>query len=1015
MENGEPTSSQNIRYNYRGEHVQETPTHHELDSEELQTWVYPTNIGEPRQYQFAIVKSSLFNNTLVALPTGLGKTLIAATVMLNFFRWTKNAKIVFVAPTKPLVSQQVDACFHIAGIPRSETTLLTGEIAPGLRAEEWQSKRVFFMTPQTLQNDLSNGMADPKSIVLLVIDEAHRSTGEYAYVKVVKFMRRFNQSFRILALTATPGSTIEGVQDIIDNLGISHIEIRTEDSLDLRQYVHKRSIDQILVDPSDEMHEIKDLFTKALKPLTDKLSQQNIYWGRDPMLISTFGLLQKRNEWMRGQARNLPQGVKFMISSIFSILQGLAHAIKLLNFHGIRPFYVNLKTFRDEVDQSGTKKGGSKWKQQVISDPSFRDMMKKLEVWLRRDDFISHPKISHLCDTVLNHFMDHSETSVAAPDVATGTRVIVFSEYRDSAEDIVKILNRHRPLVRASVFVGQANSQRSEGMNQKAQLETIEQFKTGDLNVLVATSIGEEGLDIGQVDLIICYDASASPIRMLQRMGRTGRKRAGNIVMLLMRGKEQENFEKAKDNYIKMQALICEGSRFEFRYDLSRRIVPLDAYRTIQVDKRHVEIPIENTQNPDMPEPRKRGRKPKRPPKKFHMPENVETGFQNASGLGQPGIKSAFAKAHAQIARASPWDIDFTVEVPSLHSVLLSKAEHAEFRRLYKDVPGGIVDTEYVDDINLAAYPRRQRVLQKTFLVGHGTYTKRCVKMLEMVARIGQSGESRYKANRDRDTSNWKTIPCPHLAEDNEDDGSSGKGFQPAFCIAKQCEVLERSYGLPPKRTFSISFDSDKEEEVVIIAPMKKRGRPSKTTAISIGNRIKPGASRVQSTKQAKAAARKHISADFGRTKAKKATSTSKRSRVNDAGEDYGDSCMRSDDLLLSSDGSDCGSDLEDFVVQDDVASSQLRAQDDMTSSLLSIGSSFPRKQDKTNHIVTYDLSSDEPDEELPSLSQALAETDLQSKSRGNPESTKRDGNTKDGKASRRKRTTVWDSDDEYD
>src|SRR5688572_33414307 len=111
-------------------------------------------------------------------------------------------------------------------------------------------------------------------------------------------------------------------------------------------------------------------------------------------------------------------------------------------------------------------------------------------------------------------------------------------------------------------------------MKQKQQIETIEKFKNGVYNVLVATSIGEEGLDIGQVDLIVCYDASSSPIRMLQRMGRTGRKRAGRIVLLLMQGKEEENYARSKDSYTAMQKLICEGSRFNFRHDLSDRIVP---------------------------------------------------------------------------------------------------------------------------------------------------------------------------------------------------------------------------------------------------------------------------------------------------------------------------------------------------------------------------------------------------------------------------------------------------------
>ena len=104
----EPSSTQ-VRSNrqFRTDLPPEPPTHHALDREALNTWVYPMNIGTARDYQYSIVRNGLFNNTLVALPTGLGKTFIAATVMLNFYRWTMDAQIVFMAPTKPLVAQQV--------------------------------------------------------------------------------------------------------------------------------------------------------------------------------------------------------------------------------------------------------------------------------------------------------------------------------------------------------------------------------------------------------------------------------------------------------------------------------------------------------------------------------------------------------------------------------------------------------------------------------------------------------------------------------------------------------------------------------------------------------------------------------------------------------------------------------------------------------------------------------------------------------------------------------------------
>lgn len=68
--------------------------------------------------------------------------------------------------------------------------------------------------------------------------------------------------------------------------------------------------------------------------------------------------------------------------------------------------------------------------------------------------------------------------------------------------------------------------------------QVMRKFKAGGYNTLISTCVGEEGLDIGEVDLIVCFDAHKSPIRLVQRIGRTGRQREGRIVMLVTEGKE---------------------------------------------------------------------------------------------------------------------------------------------------------------------------------------------------------------------------------------------------------------------------------------------------------------------------------------------------------------------------------------------------------------------------------------------------------------------------------------------
>lgn len=659
----------------------EKPTHHKLDQEAMKTWVYPTNLGKPRDYQFNIVQRGLYHNLLVALPTGLGKTFIAATIMLNWFRWTDNAQIVFVAPTKPLVHQQVDACFNIAGIPRSQTTMLTGEVAPAVRAEEWRAKRVFFMTPQTLINDYKLGYADPKRIVLLVVDEAHRATGGYAYVEVVKFLRTFNSSFRVLALTATPGATVEAVQKVIDGLDIARVEIRTEHSLDIREYVHNRNLEIELFDYSDEILMCLELFSKAVKPVQDRLVSQNAYWGKDPTMISVYGLNQARGQWMGSAAGRKADGkIKGMVNMVFTVLMGLAHALTLLKFHGIGPFYQKLKEF-----QNDTTKG--KYALQIKGDEHFKKLMGTVKTWINSPDFVGHPKLAHLETIVLNHFMDAGEgTGRAGGRPPSETRIMIFAHFRDSAEEIGRVLGRHREMVRAKVFVGQASAKGSEGMDQKTQLAAISDFKDGIHNVLVATSVGEEGLDIGEVDLIICYDASASPIRMLQRMGRTGRKRTGNIEVLLMRGKEENDFTKSRDSYEKMQKIIAEGKDFNFHFDKSPRIVP----RGIEpvVDRRIVEIPFENTQA-DPIQPTRKTKNPK-PKKKFHTPDDAQEGFLTAAGkkIGKSAKQTMASNKKVEPAKPKPRLDATTATLPSLESALLTATEDRVLDQTYCQVAG---------------------------------------------------------------------------------------------------------------------------------------------------------------------------------------------------------------------------------------------------------------------------------------------------------------------------------------
>ncbi|KAG8627092.1 hypothetical protein KVT40_004575 [Elsinoe batatas] len=808
----------------------EPPTQHKLNEAALSTWVYPVNLGTVRDYQYNIVQAGMFKNLLVALPTGLGKTFIAATIMLNWFRWTKDAQIIFVAPTKPLVAQQIEACFQTVGIPRSDTAMLTGEVGKTTREDAWKEKRVFFCTPQTVEIDLSTGACDPKRIVLLVIDEAHRATGKYAYVKIVSILRRYNQSFRVLALTATPGKDVQTVQGIIDNLDIAKTEIRSETSMDIRSYVHSRDLETFSFGFSDEQEMIMDLFSKALQSNLDKLKSQNATWMTNPRKISAFGLTQACRQWMASEAgKNASQGLKGMIRNCFQVLASLAHAMTMIKFHGIGPFYRKIIAWRNEMDGTGRSTKAAK---EVRENPNFDKMCNFISGWIKNPDFVGHPKLEHLRSVILNHFLDRGETGL--PSAPSATRVMVFAQYRDSAEEICRVLRRNEPMIRPRVFVGQAHADGSVGMNQKAQLEAINQFKAGKFNTLVATSIGEEGLDIGEVDLIVCYDASASPIRMLQRMGRTGRKRQGNIVLLLMKEKEEADFASSKDNYEKMQGMIEDGKYFQYHDDRSPRILPKGTKPV--VDKRVVEIPTENSQA-DLPIPRKSKARTKKAPKKFHMPDNVITGFVKASRVRGDGSGAEISGSETEAARSKktgkrkslarsksnvslPPPEPEAIPLPFLEDVLLNRMQERELERKYQSVASAkeaAVVQAPMPEKNLAGFQRPCPVVK----VQHSRLTTSVASMLDTMHNTDGGATEYFNEHLD-----MSDIEDPTLAEHLYGDPKVDDFPEPEADLSAENIADEVS-------------DSDTLSAAPIPAP-KKRGRPAKPKTAAAPQRKAP-------------------------------------------------------------------------------------------------------------------------------------------------------------------------------
>lgn len=634
------------------------PTHHDIDYNNLKTYIYPINY-EIRDYQFNIIEKSFYNNMLVALPTGLGKTFIAATVILNYYRWFPQGKIIFMAPTKPLVAQQVKACFDIIGL-RDQFAILLDK-AKKNRQPIWDEKQIFFTTPQVVENDLTAGLINPKLVSLLIIDEAHKSKGNYAYNNVVKFLNRFNNSFRILALTATPSATVEGIKEIIDNLSITKIEIRTENSIDIIKYFKNKRIDKVDMDFQSHplISDYLIYLSNALESLLNLANQRHLTNISNPLSLNSFQLFDVSRRNLAN--RQINDGIKWSNHFLIKTLMFGSNCIKKLKIYGIK----NFANYFIEYHQKNyiNKKSKNKLLNDFFKDENIIKLMSLIQNVKSTD--ISHPKIEILIDYIKNFFKTSTyETS----------KIIIFTEYRESALEIVTTIESLNDKDLAPhIFIGQApesnsgvdmpsspNSKKSssedaklKGMNQKVQKQLIKDFKGSKYNILVATSIGEEGLDIGEVDLIVCYDCTSSPIKNIQRLGRTGRKRDGNILMLFA-DNERKKFDKAMDNYEFIQSYIMKNESDLVQDSPPNRMIPKNIKPSLE--KIFIEPNNDLANEDDNDEiikiataymknsgsqklkskanPKEKNAKSNQKiQKQFFMPDNVETGFQNVSTM----------------------------------------------------------------------------------------------------------------------------------------------------------------------------------------------------------------------------------------------------------------------------------------------------------------------------------------------------------------------------------------------
>ena len=506
------------------------------------------NLLQFREYQKNISNHALSKNTLIILPTALGKTIISLLVSVNTLYNYRSKRILILAPTRPLVNQHWKSFLSYLKFLDEQTALVTGKIPPYARSIIWNRNeiRLVFSTPEVVRNDIREKRLELNNFYLVIFDEAHRAVKDYAYTFIADQYMKHRSFPLILGLTASPGSDKDKIQEICNNLYTEHLEYKTEEDPDVMRYINPINIDWEWFDLPSEYQYVKSILKSMLDEKLDwlisrKIITKNSKWIFKRDLISVGDELRRTLITIPEERRR---------SLYFALMQqsnalSLMYCIELMESQG---FY-SLETFLNRIQEEGGKS------HKMLIDDNRIIEIRRLVEQLDKE----HPKIQHLikilCERFNSQISSKNAHNLGRRESEKGSRVLIFTQYRDTAQHIVELLTKNK--IRASKFVGQSKRQGDPGMKQEEQNAILEKFREAEFNVLVATSIAEEGLDIPEVDLVVFYEPIPSEIRHIQRRGRTGRKNLGSVLILATKDTiDQRYLDVSRKKIQKMKSIL---------------------------------------------------------------------------------------------------------------------------------------------------------------------------------------------------------------------------------------------------------------------------------------------------------------------------------------------------------------------------------------------------------------------------------------------------------------------------
>lgn len=479
----------------------------------------------PREYQKQIFQTCKEKNCLIVLPTGLGKTLIAMMLSVHRMKEFPGKKVVFLAPTKPLAEQHLQTFTKHLPELFGDFQLFTGEVKPEERKRIWRTADIIFSTPQCVANDLKKNLYDLSEVCLLIEDEAHRCVRNYDYTYLSKQYLAQSHNPRIIGMTASPGSDYSKIKEICKNLSIEEVELRTRQSSDVRDYLQELEFEKVTVEFPKEFEEIRYALNKILEQYIEELRFRGVLHGP----ANKLSLIELQKKISAVLSRGNKNFNYFWGASACAQAIRIQHAIELLETQTLSGLNKYLDGFLEQA-----KKTQNRGIIKLTKKSEFRFLHSRTKELIEKKH--EHPKLKKVNDILKSEFEKNQNF-----------KAIVFTQFRDTANTLLKNFQETES-IKAKIFIGQATKKDSsgkitlKGLSQKEQKQIISEFAEGKINLLCATSIGEEGLDIPEVNAVIFYEPIPSAIRTIQRSGRTARLNKGKIIILITKKTRDESF-----------------------------------------------------------------------------------------------------------------------------------------------------------------------------------------------------------------------------------------------------------------------------------------------------------------------------------------------------------------------------------------------------------------------------------------------------------------------------------------